>query len=684
VTVKRRLAKICAVSVAGATIAATTTALAMSAQAASTPSAATSLAVINNSVLPTTNPVIGSYASARMSVEVALAPRDQAGLNAALRAAYGGADANSTTRSWLAKGQFDARYAPTAATISAVRSYLRAQGLTVVASSSPFLVRATGSSAAVSAAFHTSLTTYHSRSANVDYYANSSAVRLPAGIAGEVLGVVGLTNTVREHTQLAVRHVTKSTATAGTSCEQPYPTRAIIQQTNNQPPAGFGGAPSCQGLTPSQTNSLYNAPHVGARGKGRGVTLALFELSAYQGSDIQTWARHYYGAGFTAPLQDTVVDGGPLNPQCPAGDTCPANFNGYSGDIEVDADIEQNLAVAPAADAIDVYNAPNDYTGQTSLDEYTKIANDDTADVVSSSWGVCEKDAGAGMAQAENVIFEQMALQGQSMFSSAGDSGAFDCIGSDGTSNPATDDPSSQPWVTSVGGTSFDTANPGTDPRPRYPHGYETVWNVDNLCNNGGSELGHPGIFWCTNAGVGAGGGGDSYFWGRPWYQQGRGITNSGTTYGNGTTNCTLAANGTPCREVPDVSADADEFTGYSEYCTGSAATPYSVCATITGLSSPGYFMIGGTSLSSPLWSAIIADRDSFQGFRTGNINPLVYWYYNVAAHRYFHDITGVGPHQAIANNNGLFPTTPGFDEATGVGTPNMSAWITGRWSQHR
>jgi hypothetical protein len=26
--------------------------------------------------------------------------------------------------------------------------------------------------------------------------------------------------------------------------------------------------------------------------------------------------------------------------------------------------------------------------------------------------------------------------------------------------------------------------------------------------------------------------------------------------------------------------------------------------------------------------------------------------------------------------NNGLFPTTPGYDEATGIGTPNMTALI--------
>ena len=88
-------------------------------------------------------------------------------------------------------------------------------------------------------------------------------------------------------------------------------------------------------------------------------------------------------------------------------------------------------------------------------------------------------------------------------------------------------------------------------------------------------------------------------------------MNNSYVTYGNGTTNCSLAATGTPCRQVPDISANADEYTPYAEYCTGSAATVNSVCATIgTG---GGWFGIGGTSLSSPLWAAVTADRDSYQ-----------------------------------------------------------------------
>ena len=126
----------------------------------------------------------------------------------------------------------------------------------------------------------------------------------------------------------------------------------------------------------------------------------------------------------------------------------------------------------------------------------------------------------------------------------------------------------------------------------------------------------------------------------------------------------------------PDVSANADEFTPYAEYCTGSAATPNSECATFSGSQvPPGWFNVGGTSLSAPLRSAVIADRDGFWHGRIGNANPLLYALYNLDYHGFFHDITGIGQK---SNNNGLFPTTPGFDLATGIGTPKMAPIITG------
>jgi subtilase family serine protease len=655
-------------------IALTAGAFAAPSGAATTTSA---FAAVPGSVVATTDASIGSYSSGAMSIEVALAPSHAAQLQTMLSSVYNSKSASYGK--WLQTGQFDSMFAPSAAVTSAVQKYLTSKGLKLQPSSSPFLVRATGSSAKITAAFKTGLRVYRDKH-GATYFSNDSAVQLPRTIVGSVLGVVGLANTARAQSSArrapASKAATSSAAT--TSCETPYPTEDQLANAAlgiSGFPFGYGGGPGCNGLTPAQDNSIYSAPNVGARGKGSGVNIAVFELSAYQQSDIQTWAKTFYGPSYNAPLADVNVDGGPLNPICPVGDQCPPDFNGYAGDIEVDADIEMQLAIAPDVKKLTVYNAPNDFSGQTELDEYTQIAKDNTASSISSSWAVCENDVpSAGYVQAENVIFEKMALQGQSMFGAEGDTGAFSCIRSDGTTIANLLDPPAQPWVTSVGGTSLETYNPGTKTNPAYPTGTETVWNVLNLCNSGAGSDGLTGFDWC--AAGGAGGGGNSEWWGRPIYQVGPGVNNPNTAHADSTTNCRLAKAGTPCREAPDISVNADEYTPYAEYCTGNANTPQSVCGTFSGgQTPPGWFGIGGTSLSSPFWSAIIADRNSYQGRRSGNVNPLLYLLYNLAPGFYFHDINGSSKH--VTNNNGLFPTVSGYDLATGIGTPIMSALIT-------
>lgn len=122
----------------------------------------------------------GSYSSSRMAVEVALAPRDENALNAQLKAMY--TKGSGSYHHWLAKGQFDALYAPAAATRSAIVRYLTQSGLTVQPSASPFLVRAEGTSQRVSAVFGTTLSSYRAPD-GAQYFANSTAVRLPAAVA---------------------------------------------------------------------------------------------------------------------------------------------------------------------------------------------------------------------------------------------------------------------------------------------------------------------------------------------------------------------------------------------------------------------------------------------------------------------------------------------------------------------
>jgi len=548
---------------------------------------------------------------------------------------------------WLQKGDFEARFAPSKTEVAALKSFLRGKGLTIAPADSPFVLRATGTTAQVEKALATHVTDYVTPD-GTKFFANDQAAFLPASLVGTVSGVAGLSNTSRAKT----RYIRTSDAAKQAGVAVPQ----------------YGAGPNGSGLTPSQLSSLYSADSVhaaGARGNGAGKTLAVFELSGYNRADITTYEHQFFGPNQNTPLVDVNVDGGPLNPICPPTDTCGpfnaqnqhVNAPDYSGDIEVEADIETQIAMAPAINGILVYNAPNDFLGITIVDEYLQIAHDNFADSISTSWGACELDSGLAQVQAENIAFTQMAAQGQSIFASSGDTGAFGCIRGSGSTAIDVGDPS-QPTVTVVGGTSFGTYDPGTDLHPAYPTGFETVWNPLGRCRI--LATGAPSVY-CAN--FGASGGGVSIFWAAPSWQHGTGVVTPLSQTGK---YCGQTA-GTLCREVPDVSANADEFTPYSEYCSGVAGTN-SAC-----LGGAPWFGIGGTSLSAPLWAGILALHDSYQNERFGQTNHNLYQLFNKsnAYSTYYHDITGKFQ---TPNNNGYYPVTPGYDMATGIGTPRVSA----------
>ena len=123
-----------------------------------------------------------------------------------------------------------------------------------------------------------------------------------------------------------------------------------------------------------------------------------------------------------------------------------------------------------------------------------------------------------------------------------GDTGAFSCIRSDGTTIVNVLDPPAQPWVTSVGGTSLENRQSGHQPEPVVPQGRRVGLEHRQPLQHERQRGRAPGLFWCGASG--AGGGGNSQYWGRPFYQFGPGINNSDNTHANGTTQCSLAADG--------------------------------------------------------------------------------------------------------------------------------------------
>jgi kumamolisin len=577
----------------------------------------------------------------QLGVSIALRPNHEAEMDTLLANLY---DPNSPQyQHWLATGEFTARFAPTAAQIAQVQSFLTQAGLQIVSAPTPFLVRATGTTAQIEAAFHTRLDNYTAANGK-SFWQNDTPVQVPANLGSLVLAITGLTNTVNAQPHYVL------------------PLQAINDGNAQQPQ--YGAGPGGSGLTPAQLINLYGGSDTqarGDRGKGKGATLGVFELSGYTPADIVTYEHQFFGPSEHVHLVDVNVDGGPITPQCPVGDFCtPPNF--FAGDIEVEADIETQIALAPKISTLYVYNAPNDVTGQVNLDLLFRIAQDNLADSISTSWGLCELDAGFAFAQAESIPFAQIAAQGQSMFSSSGDSGAFSCLRGSGRSDLSVVDPASQPFVTGVGGTSFSSFDPQGDQHPAYPTGFETVWNPLGMCS--GSNLGG-----CTFPA--ATGGGVSAFWSQPGYQHGPGVT---STFSQKAPYCSQAVAGQSCREVPDIAANADEFTPYAEFCTGDPNTD-SACAVRGGKTVPGWFGIAGTSLSSPLMSAVIALWDSVHGKRFGSANFGLYQLFRShdAYSRFFHDITGI--HQT-ENNNGYYPTTPGYDMTTGVGTPRIDGIV--------
>lgn len=130
---------------------------------------------------------------------------------------------------------------------------------------------------------------------------------------------------------------------------------------------------------------------------------------------------------------------------------------------------------------------------------------------------------------------------------------------------------------------------------------------------------------WNDGAQGGAGGGGFSTQFPRPSYQ------------------ANIKAPAAAGRGVPDVSGNADPQTGYQVLVDGKS------------------FVIGGTSAVAPLWSGLIALLNQKLGKPAGLLQPSLYSL--AASSGAFHDIT--------SGSNGAFTATPGWDAATGLGSPS-------------
>ncbi len=567
-------------------------------------------------------------------LDVALAPAHLAALEAFVAAVS--TPGTSSYHRYLRAGAFAERFGATRSTIAAVEATLKSQGLrTLSVSANRLSIAVAGDVGAAETAFATHLERFRLHGGRVAY-ANTSAPSLPAAVGGDVQAVVGLDNTAVEHPLGLQSLSSKTTSTPANTVLPPRAAAADSPALSAPSPCSSATSVGEGSYTANQLASAYGFSTLySASDFGAGTTIALYELEPFSASDISTFQTCY-------GTSSTIRSGGAFSIDGGAG-TGP-------GGGEAALDVEDALSLAPGA-GIDVYEGPNDGTG--AYDTYNAIVSQDVAQVVSTSWGECEPGIGyaaADEAKAENTLFMQAASQGQTVIAAAGDSGSEACYNppDDTDAALAVGDPASQPYVTGVGGTSL----------------------ALNSSNKRSSE-----VVWNDGTSGGAGGGGVSSYWQMPSYQSG--ASSSLNVIQSKSAGCSLgAATYTTCRQVPDVSADANEYSGYVIYYCGGCSTGSNGTS---GTGAAGWQAIGGTSAAAPLWAALVAEADASSDCSSdvGFLNPTLYTVAGSSSATYgndFYDVTS--GNNDLLDHPGYYSAGTGYDMATGLGTPIMGGLV--------
>ncbi|MGO8673987.1 MAG: choice-of-anchor tandem repeat GloVer-containing protein [Capsulimonadaceae bacterium] len=498
---------------------------------------------------------------------------------------------------YLTPREFTEQFGPARDRVATVEAAAQASGfrvLDVTPNNSIIHVQAPAST--VNSVFHVTLSDFVGPD-GASYLSAGAAPTLPAAFAENGVSVIGLDGSHRLHHALDVN---------GGS--------APVAESRDSSPNTLKYY-SGTGLLPSDVYSIYDWSRVST---GAGQNVALFELDGWTQNDISVWeTTALMGASSLTP-EVVSVDGGTQVPIT------------FDVSIETTLDIDMVLLMAPGISNLFVY--VSDYWGdqaQETLDIYSRMASDDTAQVISSSYGFREDDWIPGNEQFaidEGQIFEQLAAQGQTVCIAAGDQGAYD---DENNTTPNVGLEAAMPYVLSVGGTDL-TDGPGET------YISETSWGDPNDTSRGPMGTG--------------GGGGISSYWPIPDYQVGA-FNPSVNTQGS-----------LSYRNLPDVSLFADgDDNGYEAMWTdlygiiGPAGTQYT-------------FALGGTSAAAPLWggllTAVNAGRASAGEPGLGFADPAIYALAEepVAYKNDFHDIND-------GSNNLFYDAVAGYDNATGWGS---------------
>jgi kumamolisin len=608
------------------------------------------------SALPGASPFGSTPPSTPEQVSFILKERDIAQLESSVTAGLG---------SFASVSQFAGQYGQTPGVVQVLTSYLAKFGITTSVYPGNVDVSASGTAGEFDQALSVTQDNYHVPARDgggysvpaQTCYSATGAPELPYGLSKYVLAILGLTNYAP-----FVSHAVHVDSTPK------YSSSSSSDKPGSYLPSDFA---TSYGLTP-----LYK------KANGSGETLGIVTLAALDAGAPQYFWQNVAkvpAAGRTVTVDN--VDGGPGAP------------SDKSGSGETDLDVEQSGGVAPGANVI-VYQAPN--TDPGFIDAFFSAASQNVVDTLSSSWGESETIVAAAVAAGQETttyqaafdeVLLELADQGQSTFVSSGDSGAYTASGDLGSTNLSVDTPGDSPYVTSSGGTTLPWSGTvtGPDGSAAVSVTSQRAWGWDYLWPAIASTSGISYASAAT-ANVVGGGGGFSVVEPRPSYQDLVSGTSDyhgeqyltpadyqsvvpGTEFVEPTTwNVTstppLVSGRGSGRVEPDLSADADPYSGYLLYEPSFAGVGQPTLQS-------GW---GGTSFVAPQFNGSTAVIDSYVGHRIGLWNPSIY---SLAAGS-SSPVTSLS--QASSSNDNIFYTgNPGelYNAATGLGTPNLAKFAT-------
>lgn len=541
---------------------------------------------------------------------------------------------------YLTPTQFAQQYGPDIAQTQVVTSWLTAQGMTVTATTQHYIaVDATVAQA--DAAFAADIAQYELG------LAPTGAASVPAALAADVATVTGLDEEILSTgggkpsvspTAFPADDARSSAAPAAvpTAATTPPCSQYWGQYTTTAPEAyGQDHFPTTPcGYTVTQMREAYGVQDSPDTGAGATIAVVLDGGLPSMQSDANAFFAAQGVPGFAPGQYSEDYDS-----------TFAATCGTHADVPEEPLDVETAHIIAPAAKVVYVGADCGDTAEaqqQDLLDAQTRVVDQHLADVTTDSFSILESAFTPAEQAAWELIFKQGALEGIGFDFDSGDGG------DGGTSPPSVTYPASDPWATAVGGTSLLIGATGA------PVG-ETAWgdNFAALDPTGDAyATAPPGEFSEGSTG------GPSAVFAQPAYQAG--VVPPALATENGAT----AAR----RVTPDLAADAGGqwMIGYTGAVTAGAF---------------GMIPEGGTSGASPIVAGLEADAKQAAGHAAGFLNPALYALAGTSA---LNDILPVNPADPPAfageqfGEQGLITlgedsslqAAPGFDDATGVGSP--------------